>query len=114
MPNASLSNASTKGLNIFLRGLLVFSEFLCLSFAYAVMQVHGLLFFIFSLLVTAGAVIAVFFIEKTLKDDYQIRHTYHNQQTFSLWRFVRLVFLGAGFWVIAVAIFIRGKTLVNM
>lgn len=114
MHNASLPNKSTKGLGVFLRALLIFSQFISISFVYALAQMKSITFFIFALLLLVGVAILIFFIEKTLTDDNIIRQTYDRNSPFSLWRFVRLVFLGTGFWVVIMSLFTRGKLILGV
>lgn len=99
-----LPNKSTKGLNIFLRFLLIGLQMLIPAFIYALTQQNGRIWIFLSAGALAGGAVIIIILEKTLHDDSIIRNAYNETQTFSVWRFVRLVFLGAGFWVIISAL----------
>ncbi len=100
MHRKPLVNESTKGLSIFLRCVLITAEILILAFVYALCQISGALGFAFALIGLCAATFIIYIFEKTLYEDGIIRQGHQERQAFSLWRFVRLVFVGAGFWVI--------------
>ena len=104
MKRRTLPNESTRGLSLFLRCVLITAEILILAFVYALVQINRLLWLILGLVAFIAASVVIYFFEKTLRDDAMIRHVYEESKTFSLWRFVRLVFVGAGFWVIILSL----------
>ena len=104
MERKPLPNESTKGLSLFLRCVLIAAEILILAFVYALAQTNGPLWLALSLAAFIAAGIVIYFFEKTLRDDAIIRHAYEETKTFSLWRFARLVFVGAGLWVIVLSL----------